>query len=235
MTQAEHSIIALLDVTKAHLRRLLSDGMTHLSGLSETSFVVLSPQTRTILLHKHAQSLAQCTRCPLSHKRQNIVFGEGNGAAELMFIGEGPGEVEDKTGRPFVGPAGELLDKIIGAMNLTRSEVYISNIVKCRPPGNRDPEPEEIAACLPFLKRQIEIINPKIIVTLGAPATHTILQNTSPISRLRGRFARYRGIPVMPTYHPSYLLRNPASKRETWADMRKVMHFMKTGLLDDAR
>ena len=164
-----------------------------------------------------------CRNCPLCEKRTNVVFGEGNPHAELMFIGEGPGFDEDRLGRPFVGKAGQLLDKMILAMQFTREDVYICNIVKCRPPDNRVPMPEEAAACLPYLIRQIELVSPKVIVLLGATAAHYLLDKKEGITRLRGRWLDYNSIPVMPTYHPAFLLRKPEAKREAWADLQQVM------------
>jgi uracil-DNA glycosylase family 4 len=167
--------------------------------------------------------LGDCTRCKLSRGRKNIVFGVGPARAELMFIGEGPGANEDLQGEPFVGDAGQLLTKIIEAMGFPRGEVYIANVVKCRPPGNRDPEPDEVDACEPFLRQQIASVQPRILVTLGKWASQTILRTTTPITRLRGQWGRYQDIPVMPTYHPAYLLRNPAEKKPVWSDMRAVV------------
>lgn len=169
------------------------------------------------------EDLGDCIRCKLSRGRTHIVFGEGDTKARLVFVGEGPGAEEDRQGVPFVGAAGELLTNIIGAMKLSRETVYICNIVKCRPPGNRTPESDEIATCIPFLKRQIGAIRPDIICTLGAVATHSLLDTDTPISRLRGRFRDWQGIPVMPTFHPAFLLRNPERKREVWEDMKQVM------------
>ncbi len=175
---------------------------------------------------KMALQVANCKVCPLHQKRLNSVFGEGNPYTDLMFIGEAPGGDEDKQGRPFVGRAGQLLTKIINAMGLERSDVYIANVIKCRPPFNRDPEPEEIAACWHFIEKQIEMIKPKVICTLGRISTKTILMTTEAISRLRGKFGEYKGIKVMPTYHPSYLLRNPSAKKLVWEDMKKIMAFL---------
>jgi uracil-DNA glycosylase family 4 len=166
--------------------------------------------------------LQGCTRCKLCEGRKTIVIGEGNPHAELMFIGEGPGENEDLEGRPFVGKAGQLLDKMIEAMGLKREQVYIANVVKCRPPGNRDPEPDEVQACAQFLFRQVSSIQPKVIVALGKFAAQTLLQSETPISRLRGNFHIYGGFKLMPTFHPSYLLRSPSSKKEVWADLQLV-------------
>ena len=168
--------------------------------------------------------LGDCTRCKLHQLgRKQIVFGVGNPQAELMFIGEGPGAQEDIQGIPFVGDAGQLLTKIIQSMGFSRDDVYIANIVKCRPPQNRDPEPDEVASCEPFLKKQIASINPRMIVTLGKYASQTILHTSTAITRLRGQWGSYQGIPVMPTYHPAYLLRNPEEKRPVWSDMKAVV------------
>ena len=163
-----------------------------------------------------------CTRCRLAQGRQKVVFGAGNPAADLMLIGEAPGAEEDKQGLPFVGAAGELLTKIIQAMDLRREDVYIANILKCRPPGNRDPQPDEIAACRGFLERQIELIQPKVIVALGRIAAQALLGNDSPIGQMRGQWYRVRGVPAMVTYHPAALLRNQGLKRPTWEDMQQV-------------
>ena len=170
--------------------------------------------------------IGECTRCPLHKGRTHIVFGVGNPEAQLMFVGEGPGADEDAQGEPFVGRAGQLLTKMIEAMGLKRSDVYIANIVKSRPPGNRNPEPAEIATCLPFLKKQIEIIQPKVIVCLGKIAAQTLLQTEIPITKLRGQFQDYGGIQVMPTYHPAFLLRNPPMKKFVWEDLKKVMSLL---------
>ena len=167
--------------------------------------------------------LGPCTRCKLHKTRNKIVFGVGPEPATLMFIGEGPGADEDRIGDPFVGKAGELLDKMIEAMGWQRDEVYIANIVKCRPPGNRNPEPDEIAACRPFLDAQIQAVRPRVIVTLGRPAANVVLGVDAPISTLRGRFHDHRGIRLMPTFHPAYLLRTPEKKREAWGDLKQVI------------
>lgn len=167
--------------------------------------------------------LGECTRCPLHVKRRSIVFGVGAIDAPLMFVGEGPGEQEDRRGAPFVGPAGELLDRMIEAMGWTRDSVYIANIVMCRPPGNRTPTPEETAACLPFLEDKIRTVAPRIIVALGCPSANTLLGKDAPISALRGTFHDRNGVRVMPTFHPADLLREPDKKRDTWADLKLVM------------
>lgn len=167
--------------------------------------------------------LGECTRCKLHSTRSSIVFGVGSPDAPLMFVGEGPGEQEDRRGEPFVGPAGELLDKMIEAMGWSRDSVYINNIVACRPPGNRNPQPDEVAACRPFLDARIASIGPRIIVALGRPAANTLLGTDAPISTLRGRFHDRNGVRVMPTFHPAYLLREPDKKREAWSDLKLVM------------
>ncbi|MDO8525123.1 MAG: uracil-DNA glycosylase [Candidatus Omnitrophota bacterium] len=164
-----------------------------------------------------------CKGCGLSKTRTNVVFGSGNPHARLMFIGEAPGEEEDRQGKPFVGRAGQLLTKIIEAMGLKREDVYIANILKCRPPNNRAPLPDEIEACRNNIRRQVESIKPRVICTLGKFASQTILKTEIPISALRGRFREYEGIKVMPTFHPAYLLRNPEEKKSVWQDMKKVM------------
>ena len=168
------------------------------------------------------QELEPCCKCDIAQERTNLVFGDGDPDAGLMFIGEAPGRQEDLQGIPFVGRAGQLLTRIIEAIGLTREQVYIGNILKCRPPNNRTPTTQESATCFPNLERQIEIIQPSIIVTLGNPATKTLLETTQGITRMRGRFVEWRGVQVMPTYHPSYLLRNPDAKRDVWEDMKKV-------------
>lgn len=170
--------------------------------------------------------MGDCKRCDLSALRSNLVFGEGNPEADLVFAGEAPGADEDMQGRPFVGRAGQLLTRIIEAMGLKREDVYICNILKCRPPGNRNPKPEEIEKCEPFLIRQIESIKPKAICALGTFAAKTLLKTDAPISMLRGRFHLYHDIQLMPTYHPAYLLRNPGAKKPVWQDMQMIMEEM---------
>jgi uracil-DNA glycosylase len=164
-----------------------------------------------------------CRRCKLcTMGRSQIVFGVGNPKARLMFVGEAPGEEEDKRGEPFVGRAGQLLTKIIEAIGLTRDQVYIANVIKCRPPGNRNPEADEVEQCEPYLFRQIDVIKPRVIVPLGKFAAQSLLKTMDPITRLRGRQFDYRGAALIPTFHPAYLLRNPSAKREVWEDMKKV-------------
>jgi len=167
--------------------------------------------------------LGECTRCKLHGTRKSIVFGVGAEDAPLMFVGEAPGEQEDRRGEPFVGRAGELLDKMIEAMGWTRQDVYITNILACRPPGNRNPQPDEVSSCLPFLKAKIDSIAPRVIVALGRPAANTLLGNDAPISALRGKFHDRHGTKVMPTFHPAYLLREPDRKRDAWADLKLVI------------
>jgi uracil-DNA glycosylase family 4 len=173
--------------------------------------------------------IGDCRRCKLHSGRTHVVFGIGNPTARLMFVGEGPGRDEDLKGEPFVGRAGQLLTDIITkGMGLTREDVYIANVVKCRPPQNRNPEPDEVASCEPFLKKQIELIRPEIIVALGKFAVQTLLQSKVPITRLRGNWHSYMGIKLMPTFHPAYLLRNPADKKLVWEDIKKVMKEMES-------
>jgi DNA polymerase len=170
--------------------------------------------------------LASCSRCGLSKTRNKLVFGEGDPKARLVFVGEAPGFDEDASGKPFVGKAGQLLTKIIQAIHLTRDQVYICNIIKCRPPGNRNPEPDEIKACLPFLQRQLRVIQPDYICALGSIAAQTLLDTKTPISRLRGNYHMFGKMKVLPTYHPSYLLRNPEKKRDVWEDMQRLIRDM---------
>ena len=176
------------------------------------------------------RELGDCTRCKLCSGRKNLVFGVGNPKARLVFVGEGPGAEEDNQGIPFVGAAGQLLTKMIAAMGYSRDEVYICNVVKCRPPGNRNPEPDEIQACQPFLEAQLNAIRPSVIIALGKFAAQTLLRTDTPITRLRGNWREYVGIPLMPTFHPAYLLRNPAEKKSAWIDLQAVMaRFPKPG------
>jgi uracil-DNA glycosylase len=180
--------------------------------------------TRADSLEELREAIGDCQRCKLAPHRTNLVFGVGNPRARLVFVGEGPGADEDAKGEPFVGRAGQLLTEIITkGMRLARSDVYIANVIKCRPPGNRNPEPDEVASCEPFLVRQIELIAPDVIVALGKFAAQTLLRTKTPITQLRGRWFDYHGIRLMPTFHPAYLLRNPADKRLVWQDIRQVM------------
>lgn len=168
-------------------------------------------------------SVAGCERCRLHERRRSIVFGEGDPRSTVMFIGEGPGAEEDRTGRPFVGQAGQLLDEMIFALGFERQEVYIANVVKCRPPGNRDPQQDEIAACSAFLDRQIELIEPRVIIALGRVAARALTGSGKPMGALRGQWTSYRGTPLMSVFHPAYLLRNELAKRSTWQDLKDVI------------
>ncbi len=179
-------------------------------------------EERATALEALSASAAGCEQCKLHEGRNSVVFGVGNPNADLMFIGEGPGAEEDRQGIPFVGRAGELLTKIIGAIELDRSQVYIANIVKCRPPGNRDPQPDEVAACRGYLEQQIDLIRPKVIVALGRVAAQTLLDETTSLGRMRGHWYQVRGVETRVTYHPAALLRNVGFKRPTWEDMQVV-------------
>jgi len=195
------------------------------AGNSALSAVLVEPGIRAAeSLEELRRELGDCRRCKLCSGRTNIVFGVGNPDARLMFVGEGPGEDEDRQGEPFVGKAGALLDDIVTkGMGLRRADVYIANVVKCRPPNNRNPEPDEIVACEPFLLRQIELVRPEVIVTLGNFATQALLRDRTPISRRRGNWHEVGGVALMPTFHPAYLLRNPSDKRLVWEDVKLVM------------
>ncbi|GMV23525.1 MAG: hypothetical protein AMXMBFR57_34740 [Acidimicrobiia bacterium] len=191
---------------------------------------VMTTQTTGSLEDVRAD-IGDCTRCKLcSLGRQQIVFGVGNSSADLMFVGEAPGADEDQQGVPFVGRAGRLLTKIIEAIDLRREDVYIANVIKCRPPNNRNPEPDEVDACVPFLFKQIDLIQPKVIVALGTFAAHALLQTDVPISRIRGKVHEYRGgAKLIPTFHPAYLLRSPERKRDVWEDMKLVRQLLTEG------
>jgi uracil-DNA glycosylase family 4 len=181
------------------------------------------PQHARPTLEQVRADLGECTRCKLHTHRTQIVFGVGNPNAKLVFVGEAPGADEDAQGEPFVGRAGQLLTKIIQAMGMTREDVYICNIIKCRPPNNRTPESDEVVACQPFLLQQLQAIAPRFICALGGPAAQTLLQTKEPISRLRGRFHDFHGIPLLPTFHPAFLLRNPNEKKTVWEDMKLLL------------
>lgn len=180
------------------------------------------PAARAAALAAVAEEASGCEKCKLWRGRTNVVFGVGDPDADLMFIGEGPGADEDRKGEPFVGAAGQLLNKIIAAIGLSREQVYIANVVKCRPPGNRDPQPDEANACRSYLDRQIDLVRPKVIVALGRVAAQALLGNDLPLGRMRGEWTTVRGVPTMVTYHPAALLRNEAWKRPTWEDMQQV-------------
>lgn len=184
----------------------------------------VSPEGRLERLRVLQAEVEGCTRCRLHEGRTRTVFSRGNPQADLVFVGEGPGFHEDQQGRPFVGPAGELLDKMVGAMGYERDEVYICNIVKCRPPNNRKPDPDEMETCGAYLKPQLEAVSPKVIVALGATAVQGLIGTSTGITRMRGQWKLYRGrIPIMPTFHPAYLLRSPDKKREVWSDLKDVL------------
>jgi DNA polymerase len=183
-------------------------------------------QALTETLDEVLVDLGDCKLCGLAASRTKLVYGVGHPNARLVLVGEAPGRAEDLNGEPFVGEAGQLLDRILLAMGLQREEVYICNVLKCRPPNNRDPQPEEVSACEAFLIRQIAAIRPQVIVGLGRFAVQSLLKTKEPISRLRGEWQRYQGIPLMPTYHPAYLLRNPEGKRDVWEDMKEVLRLM---------
>ena len=218
-----------------NINELISDLKTYLEYLKGMGIVSIPAsemkpdepiQSHIITLADVRKELGDCKRCKLHRGRKTIVFGEGNERATLMLIGEGPGYDEDVQGRPFVGKAGQLLTKILQSINLPREEVYIANIIKCRPPQNRNPEPDEIQSCSPFLMKQIQVIQPKIICALGAFSAQTLLKTDVKITALRGKFYDLEGIKVIPTYHPAFLLRNPERKREVWEDMKKIAELL---------
>jgi len=184
------------------------------------------PAEKIPTLEEIRQEMGRCKRCKLYGGAKNLVFGEGSPSARLMFIGEAPGAEEDLQGRPFVGAAGQLLNNLLNKLGLEREEVYITNVVKSRPPENRDPLPEEIEACLPYLKMQIAAIRPQVIVTLGRIAAQALLGTKEPVTRIRGQWRRYDHVRVMPTFHPSYLLRFPQERHKTWEDMQRVMEYL---------
>jgi len=198
-------------------------GDSGLQNLASPSHENPTPNVKLPTLESVRADLGDCTRCKLHKGRHNIVFGVGNPRARLMFVGEAPGEDEDLQGFPFVGKAGQLLTKMIEAMGLKREDVYIANTVKCRPPNNRNPEPDELESCEPFLKGQLAAVRPEVIVTLGKFAAQSLLRDATPITRLRGQWRQYEGIPVMPTFHPAYLLRSPGEKGKVWEDLKQVM------------
>lgn len=216
----------------AHLERFADMGIDYVDIADARAEVKLGKAESLQDLWK--SRVDGCTACKLATcGRHNIVFGDGNADATLMFVGEGPGEDEDRQGLPFVGRAGQKLNEIIRAMGLERSQVYIANIVKCRPPGNRAPEPDEVESCIPYLREQIAIIRPKVIVALGGTAAHNLLAVDTPISKMRGTFYQFAGTPVMPTYHPAYLLRNytPKTRKEVWDDMQKVLEILRRDMV----
>jgi len=225
VTFMDHKFQEIIKDLKTYLEYLKEMGIESLpssdKGLGEPS------QSEVLTLEEIRKELGDCKRCKLHRTRRTIVFGEGNNKAKLMIIGEGPGYDEDVQGRPFVGKAGQLLTKILQSISLQREEVYITNIVKCRPPQNRNPEPDEIQSCSPFLIKQIDVIRPKIICALGTFSAQTLLKTNTKITSLRGRIYEMAGMKVLPTYHPAYLLRNPDKKREVWEDMKQIAQQMK--------
>jgi uracil-DNA glycosylase family 4 len=220
----DQGIQEIITDLKNYLEYLKGMGIDSLFVSSDASQEVSQSNVQT--LDEIRRELGDCRRCKLHRTRRTIVFGEGNEKAKLMLIGEGPGYDEDVQGRPFVGKAGQLLTKIIQSIHLEREEVYITNIIKCRPPQNRNPEPDEIQSCHPFLQKQIQSIQPKMICALGTFAAQTLLSTNAKITALRGRFFDLGGIQVLPTYHPAYLLRNPERKREVWEDMKQISGWM---------
>mgnify|MGYP001254047881 CR=1 FL=1 len=215
----------LLELTRALKNHLIADSCGLCVGGNTYPQNIKGTESEN--LEDIRSDMGDCKRCELSAFRNNIVFGAGNPKADLVFVGEAPGADEDRQGQPFVGRAGQLLTKILEAMGLKRKDVYICNILKCRPPGNRNPQPKEIEQCEPFLIRQLASINPKAICALGTFAAKTLLKTDAPISMLRGRFHLYQDIKLMPTYHPAYLLRNPGAKKLVWQDMKMVMEDLK--------
>ena len=219
----DHKVQEIISDLKAYIEYIRGMGILALP-LSEK----LSQVHRVRSLDEVRKEMGNCKRCKLHRTRRTLVFGEGDESAKLMMIGEGPGYDEDVQGKPFVGKAGQLLTKILQSINLRREEVFIANIIKCRPPQNRNPEPDEIESCSPFLLKQIEAIQPKIICALGAFAAQTLLKTETKITALRGKHYDLAGIKVFPTYHPAFLLRNPERKRDVWEDMKQIAECLKT-------
>jgi DNA polymerase len=210
--------------SRVEVKRAALQEINLLGGTMDSLFAENAAALKANNLEELRAAIGDCRRCKLCSGRTNLVFGVGNPNADLMFIGEGPGRDEDLQGEPFVGRAGQLLTDIITkGMGMKREDVYIANVVKCRPPENRNPEPDEVAACEPFLKKQIDLVRPRIIVALGKFAVQTLLQSKVPITKLRGQWHSYHGIKLMPTFHPAYLLRNPADKKLVWEDIKKVI------------
>ena len=214
------------DALRRELAFLKEIGFTHLDiggGAPPGGAPAPSPAMEGDLLADLEAIVTACQKCKLAKTRTQVVYGVGNPKADLMFIGEAPGRDEDLQGKPFVGRAGQLLTDIIKAMTLTRDDVYIANVIKCRPPENRNPEPDELDECRPYIRRQVDLIQPKVIVTLGRFALQSLTEKAYAVSAVRGQWLEWNGIKVMPTYHPAYLLRNPAAKKDVWTDMKKVM------------
>lgn len=227
MKDRENDISIVLKILIEKLKYLKRSGIDY---IYKGDLVILDDKNmkekkdkKSLLRVLKDEQIGDCKRCELCKKRTNIVFGSGNENAKLMFVGEAPGADEDLAAEPFVGRAGKLLEKMILAMGFSRDEVYICNVIKCRPPENRDPRPEEIEMCEPFLLEQIKIIEPKVIVGLGRHACNTLLKSDKSLSKIRGTWQTFMGIKFMPTFHPAYLLRNPNAKKEVWEDLQKVM------------
>ncbi|MHB8481233.1 MAG: uracil-DNA glycosylase [Nitrospiria bacterium] len=218
----QEEYLSILRSVEDHLRYARETGVEGMPAYPVPP-PVRSEETGCKTLEEVRNWLGECHRCKLHSTRTQIVFGSGNPQPELVFVGEGPGEEEDLQGKPFVGRAGQLLTKMIEAMGLTREDVYIANIVKCRPPKNRNPEADEISSCSPFLTAQLSVLKPKVICTLGTFASKFLLKTEEKISKLRGRFHLVQGVKVMPTYHPAYLLRNPSEKKVVWEDLQIMM------------
>lgn len=222
----------VLPAAAAGVPAVVSGGAAEVEGIAELAGSVPQPVAAPLApevgqastLQALSDAIGDCQRCRLAKGRTRLVFGVGNPDARLMFVGEGPGRDEDLKGEPFVGRAGMLLTDIIEkGMRLSRADVYICNVVKCRPPENRNPEPDEVQTCSPFLRRQIDLVKPEAIVALGKFAAQTLLASTTPITKLRGQWFEYQGVPLMPTLHPAYLLRNPSDKKLVWQDIKSVM------------
>jgi uracil-DNA glycosylase len=235
-----------VDDTRRDLAALIAGFRTHLEARSRAGALgvplaplparparpSLPPGQPSAALQAVRGELGDCQRCKLAGGRKQIVFGVGNPAADLVFVGEAPGADEDEQGEPFVGAAGQLLTRMIAAMGFDRGDVYICNVIKCRPPYNRNPEPDEVASCEPFLKKQLAALRPRMLVALGKFAAQALCREATPITRLRGNLRSYEGIPVMPTYHPAYLLRTPEAKRQAWQDLQTVLaELAKVGVL----
>ena len=230
--QVLNEIREVLAAARSQFEYLRDLGINSQMLSSPGGHAVANPMTAQVdvreTLEEIRADLGDCQRCGLARSRSNLVFGVGNPHARLVLVGEAPGREEDLKGEPFVGEAGRLLDKILLAMGMGREDVYICNVLKCRPPNNRDPLPEEVATCEPFLIRQIAAIQPQVIIALGRFAVHSLLKTRVPISQLRGEWQSYQGIPLMPTYHPAYLLRNPEGKRDVWEDMKAVLRLLRS-------
>ena len=223
----DENVNEIISDLRSYLGYLKEMGISFLPALVQNSEKAILPGILT--LADVREELGDCKRCKLHRTRRTIVYGEGNEKASLMLIGEAPGYDEDVQGRPFVGKAGQLLTKILQSINLPREEVYITNIIKCRPPQNRNPEPDEIRSCNPFLVKQIAVVQPQIICALGSFSAQTLLQTDIKITALRGKLHDLEGIQVIPTYHPAFLLRNPERKREVWKDMKKIADLIRKG------